>query len=326
MVIEPLVKELLEAGVHFGHQTHRWNPKMKRYIFGEKNGIYVLDLEKTAQGLEKAREFLRKIASEGGSILFVGTKRQAQTIIQEEATRCGQFYVSLRWLGGLLTNFQTVRRSIERLKTIRGWREDGTFLKRTKKEVAHLEKELVKLEKVLGGIIEMERLPKALCVVDAKREETAVREANRLGIPVVALVDTNSDPDPIAYPIPGNDDAIRSIKLVTSRLADAIQEGYQAYRAGIEEARMKEEAQVLEKAEAEAAAKQAAETKVVAPPTPEELVAPPVDEVEAIVPESTLRQTLKEADATTTKKKKAPKAKAILKEKEAAKEEGPKSE
>ena len=232
---------------------------MKRFIFGEKNGIYIVDLEKTAQGLERAREFLRSISAEGGSILFVGTKRQAQPIILEEAVRCGQFYINFRWLGGLLTNFATVRKYIERLKTLQRWKTDGTLEQMTKKEAARAEKELTKLERVLKGIQEMPRLPKAIFVVDAKREETAVQEAVRLGIPVVALVDTNSDPDPISYIIPGNDDAIRSIKLISSLLADSILEGHQSYLAG--QAEVLERAQAEKREAAEAAAEAAAQAE-----------------------------------------------------------------
>ncbi|MBI3318031.1 MAG: 30S ribosomal protein S2, partial [Candidatus Omnitrophica bacterium] len=308
-------------GVHFGHQTRRWNPKMKRFIFGEKNGIYIVDLEKTAEGVKQAQEFLRAAAAQGGAILFVGTKKQAQPIIAEEATRCGQFYVNLRWLGGLLTNFQTIRKSIERLKTIRAWREDGTLSRLTKKEAFHQEKELAKLEKVLSGIIEMERIPRAVVIVDAKREETAVMEAGRLRVPVVALVDTNSDPDPISYVIPGNDDAIRSIRLILSLLADAILEGRQAYLAG----KAKEEE---ERARA-AAPPEPAPAPVAAPAPPsvsEPAAAPPpppkaeqaaepapapevpavIDEVEAVVPE----KVLKVEETAAPKKKRVPKAKA----------------
>ena len=279
MMIEPLVKDLLEAGVHFGHQTHRWNPKMKRFIFGEKNGIYLLDLEKTAQGLSKAQEFLRAVAAKGGHILFIGTKRQAQPIVREEAVRCGQYYVSLRWLGGLLTNFQTVRKSLERLRTLRSWRDQETSVLRTKKEASRAEKEIQKLEKVFCGIEGMHALPRAIVVVDAKREETAVKEAIRLGIPLVGLVDTNSDPDPIAYVIPGNDDAIRSIRMVLSRLADAIQEGHQAYLAGV--------------AEEQAKSQPKPEPVAVEPPPAAELPpaetgpeVPPVEDVEAIIPDA----------------------------------------
>ena len=312
MMIEPIVKELLEAGVHFGHQTHRWNPKMRRFIFGEKNGIYIVDLEKTAQGLEQAREFLRGVAAEGAPILFVGTKRQAQPIIAEEALRCGQFYVNFRWLGGLLTNFMTVRKSIERLKTLQRWKTDGTLENMTKKEAAQAEKELAKLERVLKGIQDMGRLPKAMYVVDAKREETAVKEALRLGIPVVSLVDTNSDPDPISYVIPGNDDALRSIKLITRLLADAVLEGQQAYLAGQAEAAARAES---EKREAEAAAAEKAQAEADKAAGKEEkkeeisgeVVEPAVDEVEKIIPAATLKTKVEVDDLP--KKKKAVKTK-----------------
>ena len=304
-MIDPIIKELLESGVHFGHQTSRWNPKMKRFIFGEKNGIYLVDLEKTAQRLAEAREFLRSIAAQGSPILFVGTKKQAQTIIAEEAARCGQYYVNLRWLGGLLTNFQTIRKSIDRLKTLRGWRDDGTLNRLTKKEAAQKGKELEKLEKILFGIIEMPRLPKAMYVIDAKREETAVKEANRLGIPVVALLDTNCDPDPIAYVIPGNDDAIRSIRLVTSLLADAILEGRQAYLAG--QAAQAAKDAPAEKAPEETVSETEETTDVSAP------IIPLVDEVEVIVPEAVLKV---EIDPTVPKKKRPSKAKAGPKAKE----------
>jgi len=301
MIIEPIVKDLLEAGVHFGHQTHRWNPKMRRYIFGKKNGIYILDLEKTARSLQEAREYLRKIASEGGPILFVGTKRQAQPIVTEEATRCGQFYVCVRWLGGLLTNFQTVRKSIARLKELQSWKEDGTLGRMKKKEEARCGKELAKLEKVLSGIRDMPRLPKAIYIIDAKREVTAVKEAIRLGIPVVSLVDTNSDPDPISYVIPGNDDAIRSIKLVTRLLADAILEGRQSYLAG--------QAEVAAKAAAERRAQEQPEEEIEEKPQEisvlELLAEPPVDEVEAIIPPNALKTKIEVEES----KKKAPKAK-----------------
>lgn len=222
-----IMKDLLEAGVHFGHQTKRWNPKMKKFIFGEKNGIYIIDLQKTLKKFSDACEFMRRTAEEGKLILFVGTKRQAQEIIEEEAQRCQMFYVTQRWLGGMLTNFQTIRQSVDKLKRIEKLKEDGTYEKLTKKEIASLEKQRISLEKNLGGIKEMRVLPGALFVVDIKNEEIAVREANRLGIPVVGIVDTNSDPDEIQYPIPGNDDAIRSIRLITSRIADSINGGRQ---------------------------------------------------------------------------------------------------
>jgi len=219
------IKQLLESGVHFGHQTRRWNPKMARYIFGERNGIYIVNLEKTEQELQKACDFLRKLAAEGEYILFVGTKKQAQQEIVNEAKRCEMFYVDQRWLGGTLTNFETIRKSIKRLDEIERMRDDGTFNKLKKKEVAIYTKEMSKLLKNLSGIRKMDKLPGALFVVDAKKEETAVKEARRLNIPVVALLDTNSDPDVIDYVIPGNDDAIKSIRIVTSAIAEAVLEG-----------------------------------------------------------------------------------------------------
>jgi small subunit ribosomal protein S2 len=220
-----LIRRLLEAGVHFGHQTKRWNPKMKKFIFGERSSIYIIDLEKTEECLNIARDFLLDIASKGEFVLFVGTKKQAQEVIKQEAIRCGMYYVTERWPGGLLTNFSTIKKSINRLKDIEKMRQDGTFAKLTKKEVARLEKELVKLNKNFSGIVQMERMPKAIFIVDTKKEETAVREANRLAIPIIGLIDTNSNPDLIAYPIPGNDDATKSISMVASLLADSVIEG-----------------------------------------------------------------------------------------------------
>ncbi len=220
-----IIKELLEAGVHFGHKTSRWNPKMKKFIFGERSGIYIIDLEKTEECLNKARDFLLDITSRGEVVLFVGTKRQAQEAVLQEAKRSGMYYVTERWPGGMLTNYATIKKSINRLKEIEKMKEDGTFHKLTKKEVAHLEKELGKLKKNFSGIVAMERMPKAIFIVDTKKEETAVMEANRLSIPVIGLIDTNSNPDLIAYPIPGNDDATKSIHTVTRLLADSIIEG-----------------------------------------------------------------------------------------------------
>ncbi len=220
-----LIKQLLEAGVHFGHQKKRWNPKMKRFIFGERSGIYIIDLEKTEECLNKARDFLIDITSKGEVVLMVGTKKQAQEVIKEEALRCGMYYVTERWPGGLLTNYATIKKSINRLKEIEKMREDGTFEKLTKKEVARLEKELAKLNKNFSGIVKMERMPKAVFVVDTKKDETAVKEANRLAIPVIGLIDTNGNPELLAYPIPGNDDATKSIRSVTATLADAVLEG-----------------------------------------------------------------------------------------------------
>jgi len=220
-----LIKQLLEAGVHFGHQTKRWNPKMKEFIFGARSGIYIIDLEKTEECINKAKDFLLDITSKGEFVLFAGTKKQAQEVMQQEAVRCGMYYVTERWPGGLLTNFATIKKSINRLKEIEKMREDGTFEKLTKKEVARLEKELVKLNKNFAGIVSMERMPKAVFIVDTKKEETAVREARRLAIPIIGLIDTNSNPDLIDYPIPGNDDATKSIRMVAILMADTIIEG-----------------------------------------------------------------------------------------------------
>ena len=219
------MKQLLEAGVHFGHQTRRWNPKMKPYIFADKNGIYIIDLQKTVRLFKKAYQFIRDTVAEGKNVLFVGTKRQAQEAIQEEATRCGMPYVNHRWLGGMLTNFQTIRKGIERLKELESMAEDGRLEGYTKKEIMRLQKERAKLLKNLGGIKEMKELPGALFVVDSRREYIAVKEARKLGIPVVAIVDTNCDPDEVDYVIPGNDDAIRAIRLFASLIADACLEG-----------------------------------------------------------------------------------------------------
>lgn len=218
------MKQLLEAGVHFGHETKRWNPKMKRYIFAERNGIFIIDLQKTLVESEKALDFLRDLAIAGKTILFVGTKKQAQEILAAEAKRCGMPYVNERWLGGLLTNFRTIRGRVERLKELEQWFEDESILRFTKKEQIDLGKELHRLQRYLGGIRDMNRLPDVLFVIDPAKEAIAVKEANKLGIPVVALADTDSDPDLLDYIIPGNDDAIRSIQLVTARLADLIVE------------------------------------------------------------------------------------------------------
>ena len=224
-----LIKRLLEAGVHFGHQTKRWNPKMKKFIFGQKIGIYIIDLEKTVECLERARIFLSEVISQGKSVLFVGTKKQAQEIIQEEARRCESFFVDYRWIGGLLTNYQTVRKNVQRFKDIEEMEKDGRIKKFTKKEIGKFMKEKEKLRRNLLGILEMDRLPGVLFVVDPKKEETAILEANRLNIPVIALIDTNCDPDKINYPIPGNDDALKSIRLVTSLVADSIIEAKKSY-------------------------------------------------------------------------------------------------
>ena len=244
-----LMKSLLEAGVHFGHETKRWNPKMKKYIFGEKNGIYIIDLEKTKDALLKACEFLKSISAGGGYVLLVGTKKQAQDIIKEEAERCGMFYVNQRWLGGMLTNFQTIKKSIKRLDSLEKLKEDSNFAKLSKKEASQLNKEMFKLNKNLEGVRAMDKLPKAMYVIDAKKEDIAVKEAKILEIPVVALVDTNSDPDLVSYVIPGNDDAIRSIKLVTSLIANSILEGRDAFKATEVKARAEAEEEEAEEGE-----------------------------------------------------------------------------
>jgi small subunit ribosomal protein S2 len=256
-----LIKKLLEAGVHFGHQTKRWNPKMKPYIFGAKSGIYIINLEKTEKFLQEAQVFLSEVAAQGRPVLFLGTKKQAQEVIEEESKRCGAFYINHRWLGGLLTNFSTIKKSIKRYKEIVQMEKDGIFESLTKKEIAGLVKERSKLIKNLSGVIEMERLPAAMFVVDSKKEETAVLEARRLGIPVLALIDTNCNPDLIDYPIPGNDDAIKSIRLVTSIMADSVIEGRQRF----------EEVKAVKAAEAEAR-EEAQEAEPVVSPEVEEVV------------------------------------------------------
>ena len=221
------MKQLLEAGVHFGHQTRRWNPKMAPYIYMERNGIYIIDLAKTVKKLEEAYNFVRDTAAEGGTILFVGTKKQAQDAMREEAGRVGMYYVNARWLGGMLTNFKTMRTRIDRLNQLKKMQEDGTFDMLPKKEVMKHLGEMAKLEKYLGGVKEMKRLPSALFIVDPRKERNAIAEARKLGIPIVAIVDTNCDPDEIDYVIPGNDDAIRAIRLIASTMANAVQEGHQ---------------------------------------------------------------------------------------------------
>jgi small subunit ribosomal protein S2 len=221
------MKELLEAGVHFGHQTKRWNPKMKEYIFGERNGIYIVDLQKTLKLFKEAMAYVAEMASQGKNVLFVGTKRQAQEAIAEEAGRCSMFYINHRWLGGLLTNYSTVKRSIERLKMLEEMHESGNYGGRTKKEIGQLERERKHLSQNLSGIRDMGRLPDVLFVIDSNKEEIAVAEARRLGIPVVAVVDTNCDPDQVDYVIPGNDDALRAIRLFTNKIAEACIEGRQ---------------------------------------------------------------------------------------------------
>ena len=238
------MKQLLEAGVHFGHQTRRWNPKMAPYIFTERNGIYIIDLQKTVKKLEDAYMAVRDIAADGKEILFVGTKKQAQDSIREEAERCGMPYVNARWLGGMLTNFKTMRTRIDRLAQLKKMQEDGTFDMLPKKEVMKLLGEMEKLEKYLGGVKEMKKLPGALFVVDPRKEHNAIAEARKLHIPIVAIVDTNCDPDEIDYVIPANDDAIRAIRLIASTMANAVQEGRQGVDA--EEAASEEEAQKVE--------------------------------------------------------------------------------
>lgn len=227
------MKQLLEAGVHFGHQTKRWNPKMKPYIFGARNGIYIIDLQKTVRYFKSAYNFVKDTVAKGDKVLFVGTKKQAQDAVREETVRAGQYYVDNRWLGGMLTNFSTIKGSIDRLKKIEAMSEDGTYQLLTKKEVLQLERERAKLEKSLGGIKSMTKPPGAIFVIDPKKEAIAVKEARKLGIPVVAVVDTNCDPDEIDYIIPGNDDAIRAIRLFASRMADACLEGVQAREASL---------------------------------------------------------------------------------------------
>ncbi len=236
------MKQLLEAGVHFGHQTRRWNPKMARYIFTERNGIYIIDLQKTVKKLDEAYMFIRDVAAEGGEILFVGTKKQAADSIKEEALRCNMHFVNARWLGGMMTNFKTIQKRIGRLRQLRAMQEDGTFNLLPKKEVIKLQLEIEKLEKFLGGIQNMRTLPKALFVVDPKKERIAVLEAKKLGIPVVAIVDTNCDPDEVDYVIPGNDDAIRAVKLIAGAMADAVIEANQGTAVAPAEETVAEEA------------------------------------------------------------------------------------
>ena len=243
------MKQLLEAGVHFGHQTRRWNPKMAKYIFTERNGIYIIDLQKTVKKVDEAYNFLRSVAEEGKSVLFVGTKKQAQEAVKEEALKADMFYVNERWLGGMMTNFQTIQKRINRLKELETMEEDGTFEVLTKKEVLQLRHEMEKLEKFLGGIKDMKKLPGALFIVDPRKERIAVAEARKLNIPIVAIVDTNCDPDEIDYVIPGYDDAIRAVKLLTGRMADAVIEGRQGQAGEAENAEEAAQAEAAEKAE-----------------------------------------------------------------------------
>ena len=287
------MKQLLEAGVHFGHQTRRWNPKMKPYIFGARNGIYIIDLQKTVRYFRTAYSFIRDVSQKGEKVLFVGTKKQAQDSIVEEAVRSGQFYVNNRWLGGMLTNFSTIKRSIDRLKKIEAMSEDGTFDLLLKKEVLQLEREKIKLEKSLGGIKNMTRLPAAVFIVDPNKEDIAVKEARKLGIPVVAVVDTNCDPEGIDYIIPGNDDAIRAIRLFASKMAEACLEGAAAREedlrndaegADVEEPAVAEgpETVVVEKTEAAApAVTEAAPEEVPAAPAVTEAASEEVPAAEA---------------------------------------------
>ena len=241
------MKQLLEAGVHFGHQTRRWNPKMAPYIYTERNGIYIIDLQKTVKKLEEAYNFVREISANGGNVLFVGTKKQAQDAIKEEAARCGGYYVNARWLGGMMTNFRTMRTRIDRLAQLRKMEADGTFAMLPKKEVIGLQAEIEKLEKYLGGVKEMKKLPAALFIVDPRKERNAIAEAHKLNIPIVAIVDTNCDPDEIDYVIPGNDDAIRAIRLIAAAMASAAIEGRQGEDAVAEvEAAVEEAAEAVE--------------------------------------------------------------------------------
>ncbi|HIW74515.1 MAG TPA: 30S ribosomal protein S2 [Firmicutes bacterium] len=240
------MKQLLEAGVHFGHQTRRWNPKMAPYIFTERNGIYIIDLQKTVRKLEDAYMFVRDLAANGENLLFVGTKKQAQDSIREEAERAGAYYVNARWLGGMLTNFRTIRGRIARLNQLKAMEADGTFDLLPKKEVIKLNHEIEKLEKFLGGIKEMKKLPGALFIVDPRKEKIAVAEAHKLGIPIVAIVDTNCDPDEVDYVIPGNDDAIRAVKLIASTMANALIEGRQGEENAAEEEKEAESAPAAE--------------------------------------------------------------------------------
>ncbi|MBE7040975.1 MAG: 30S ribosomal protein S2 [Ruminococcaceae bacterium] len=239
------MKQLLEAGVHFGHQTRRWNPKMAEYIFTERNGIYIIDLQKTVKKIEEAYSFIRDIAQDGGEILFVGTKKQAQDSIKEEAERVGMYWVNARWLGGMLTNFKTIKKRIDRLEQLTRMEEDGTFDLLPKKEVLKLKLEREKLEKFLGGIKTMKKLPSALFIVDPRKEKIAIAEAKKLGIPVVAIVDTNCDPEEVDYVIPGNDDAIRAVKLIASTVANAIIEGRQGIDAEAETGEAEEAAEEI---------------------------------------------------------------------------------
>lgn len=295
MSTNPLLKELLEAGVHFGHKTKQWNPKMARFIFGEKNRIYIIDLEKTEQCLKQAQEFLRGIAAKGGEVLFIGTKRQAQEIIAAEAQRCQMPYVDKRWAGGILTNFQTIRKRIKRYQDLKKMNEDGTFERITKKERVLLNREKGKLEATLSGLIGLSRLPDALFVVDTAKENLSVKEANRLGIPIAALVDTNCDPDQVDFPVPGNDDAIRSIKLITALIAGSVLEGKNEFLAGQEAEALrktKEESAQAEGAPAEAAVSKALDDETDSIVETISKVLPP----ETLVPKKAVKQRKRSKD------------------------------
>ena len=310
------LKQLLEAGVHFGHQKHRWNPKMRDYIFGERNGIYIIDLQKTLRLFKEAVEFVSDVSASGRTILFVGTKRQAQEAVEEEAKRCGMFFVTNRWLGGLLTNFVTIRNSLKRYEELETMKTDGFYQKVSKKEAARLERERKKLEKNLRGIREMTGLPAALFVVDTEKESIAVKEAGRLGIPVVALVDTNCDPTPIDYVIPANDDALRSVRLITSTIAEAIRAGRSVYEAQVAadvqaaQERAAREAAAREasrkakeeaKAAAEAAAAAAAAAKAAAPKAAAPKIQSPADDVIAAAAEVPSKKESLAEEATAPK-------------------------
>ncbi len=249
----PSIQDLLEAGVHFGHQTRRWNPKMKKFIFTERNGIHIIDLKKTHDQLTEAVSRVDKIASKGGTILFVGTKKQVRDVIREEAERCGMHYVNERWLGGMMTNFQTIKKNIRRLRELERMKDEGEFELRTKKEALSLDRELIKLKKTLEGIKSMSDIPAVIYIVDAQKEKIAVAEANKLGVPLIALLDTNGDPDLATVPIPGNDDAIRSVKLITQAIADAVMDGRAKIVEKPSDQREREEEEARRKAEAEEA-------------------------------------------------------------------------
>ncbi|MBQ5321203.1 MAG: 30S ribosomal protein S2 [Oscillospiraceae bacterium] len=292
------MKQLLEAGVHFGHQTRRWNPKMARYIFTERNGIYIIDLQKTSKCLDEAYEFVRNLSADGGELLFVGTKKQAGESIKEEAIRAGAHYVNARWLGGMLTNFKTIKTRINRLAQLRKMEEDGTFDLLPKKEVVKLKLEIEKLEKYLGGIKEMKKIPAAMFIVDPKKERIAVAEAKKLGMPIVAIVDTNCDPDEIDYVIPGNDDAIRAVKLIAGAMADAIIEGRQG-----EQVTEAEVETVMTEAPAEAAeapAEEAPKKKPAAKKAPAKKAEAPAEATEAEAEEAPKKKTTRKTAAKKT--------------------------